>query len=94
MRKSTKCDHLYAELGTIPLVYKRYIRLVNYWAKLKSSTAGRLSNQVFDVIGQRFGVSWCRGVRKVLRRYDMLHHWGDGLDCELGAYQTNFRNLV
>ena len=70
------------------------MRVINYWARLVSSDRDRLSNKIFGLIKNRFGVQWCRGVRKVLRRYDMLHHWADGLGAPLSGFQNSFRKLV
>ena len=94
VRTSTKCDHVYIELGTMPLVYMRYIRVINYWARMATSTRTRLSDRLFGIIKSRHGMAWCRGVRKVLRRYQMLHMWNDGINETLHSFQATVRKLV
>ena len=94
VRTSTKVDHLYCELGTIPLLYRRYIRVINYWARLRLSTHNKLSEKLFVLIKSIKGFKWCRGIRKILRRYDKLELWDTDITQSLSCFQNSFKNHV
>ena len=66
VRVSTKLDHLYLELGAIPLKFRRYIRVLGYWARLQASTYDRLSDKLFGLVRNTWSYTWCRGVRRIL----------------------------
>ena len=91
---STKVDHLYCELGTIPLLYRRYIKVINYWAHLRLSTRNRLSDKLFVLVKSVKGFKWCRGIRKILTRYNLLHLWDTDIVQSLTKFQDSFKKQV
>ena len=87
-------DNMYCELGAIPLVYRRYIKIINYWARMHLRVHNRLSDKLFALTCKVRGYKWNRGVRKILRRYDMLDLWDSGPTGTLDSFKKRFSSFV
>ena len=72
VRNSTTIEALYGELGSIPLIFKRYISIKNYWNKIvhcKKSLIYQTYNIILNDVNNRRtynGKHWAFHVKQLL----------------------------
>ena len=69
---------MYGELGRIPLIVQRYIRIVKYWLKFLNIKQTRLTQVLYDVqfnANNHTIVNWVSKVRNLLCSYGFGEAW-------------------
>ena len=63
---------LYCELGTIPLVGRRHIKMFNFWCGLVEENSKKLSSKVYKLMCGAKHCTWLRDIKKVFKLYGLL----------------------
>ena len=80
VKRSTMNEIMYGELGRIPLIVQRYIRIVKYWLKILNIKQTRLTKVLYNVqfnalTNNHTIVNWVSKVRNLLCSYDFGEAW-------------------
>ena len=94
VRKSTRNDLIYYELGTIPLRPHRLIRMVTFWAGLDNPASTKLSSKVCKLQRESGRVSWSTHVRDALIRYGSEDAWLHGTGPNIKSFTESFKSEV
>ena len=82
MRKSTNLTGLYGELGRVPFIIQRKIRMFNYWTKLLSSNNQLIQKKVYIMLKQDAdnnitynGSNWAFQIKSLLNELGFGYIW-------------------
>ena len=74
VRKSTNLTGLYGELGRVPFIVQRKVRMINYWIKLLRSNDQLLHKKVYNMLMQDAnnnisynGSNWAFQIKSLLK---------------------------
>ena len=82
VRKSTNLTGLYGELGRVPFIIQRKIRMFNYWTKLLSSNNQLIQKKVYIMLKQDAdnnitynGSNWAFQIKSLLNELGLGYIW-------------------
>ena len=82
VRKSTNLTGLYGELGRVPFIVQRKVRMINYWIKLLRSNDQLLHKKVYNMLMQDAnnnisynGSNWAFQIKSLLNKLGLNYIW-------------------
>ena len=80
VKRPTKNDFVYGELGRIDYQSRRFIAIIKYWIKVVSSDETKYINQIYKMMANEIDLHplkqhWARSVKHLLIRFAFMEVW-------------------